>query len=154
MAYNHADLEAAIAKFHSCYVVTKSGCWLWQRSLVGSGYGQLRYGADRRIRFLAHRFSYTLVYGEIPLGTEIDHLCRVRHCVNPNHLEAVTHQENIIRSVKYRPDEYDVGEACRRGHERSKWTGVNTKGKRFCRKCASIHQKNHRQRYNAAQLKG
>ncbi len=73
-------------------------CWLWTGALnvpVPLGYGQ--FSADRRSR-RAHRWSYEHFVGPIPEGLEIDHLCRVRHCVNPSHLEPVTRSENMQRA--------------------------------------------------------
>lgn len=71
-------------------------CWLWRASLSHNGYGAFQYDGRPRP---AHRYSYELLVGPIPEGLEIDHLCRVRHCVNPDHLEAVTHLENVRRGV-------------------------------------------------------
>src|SRR3990167_9081181 len=70
-------------------------CWLWKGSIDSQGYGRL----SRRPRRSAHRFSYQLLIGPIPPGRELDHLCRVRHCVNPDHLEAVTRRVNILRGM-------------------------------------------------------
>ncbi len=69
-------------------------CWLWMASSDHKGYGQFRLDGKNR---KAHRVAYELLIGPIPDGLQIDHLCRVRHCVNPAHLEAVTCQENIRR---------------------------------------------------------
>ena len=72
-----------------------SGCWLWFAGMA-CGYGAFKvaeWGEQR-----AHRVSYLLYKGEIPRGKELDHLCRVKCCVNPEHLEAVTHAENMSRS--------------------------------------------------------
>lgn len=72
-----------------------TGCWLWFGRLTGKGYG----ATNKDGRYInAHRASYELVKGPIPDGLEIDHLCRVRCCVNPDHLEAVTHAENLRRA--------------------------------------------------------
>lgn len=68
-------------------------CWLWTACKNGDGYGQFALAGMRG----AHRVSYEWAKGAIPEGLEIDHLCRIRHCVNPEHLEAVTHRENTLR---------------------------------------------------------
>lgn len=71
------------------------GCWLWQLHLSVDGYGR---GTWHNRTWEAHRAVYTMLRGEIPAGLVLDHLCRVRHCVNPDHLEPVTLQENLRRS--------------------------------------------------------
>lgn len=70
------------------------GCWLWMAGRQPNGYGRLRLDGKA---VYAHRFAYELLIGPIPKGLQIDHLCRVRHCVNPTHLEPVTHRENTLR---------------------------------------------------------
>ena len=71
-----------------------TGCWLWQRATAGKGYGTMRVEGKPRY---AHRLAYELVKGPIPVGLTIDHLCRVHNCINPDHLEVVTQQENVLR---------------------------------------------------------
>lgn len=71
-----------------------SGCWLWIAAIDPAGYGRI---GDRRKVHYAHRVSYQAHKGPIPAGLDLDHKCRVRSCVNPDHLEAVTHLENIAR---------------------------------------------------------
>jgi hypothetical protein len=85
-------------------------CWLWAGSQTSNGYGL--YWASQTV--LAHRYAYELVGGPIPDALQIDHLCRVRHCVNPDHLEPVTQKENVRRgkTSALRPERL----VCRRGH--------------------------------------
>lgn len=71
-----------------------SGCWAWERTLLPNGYGQL--SINGRKHYL-HRIFYLLTYGPIGEGLQIDHLCRNRACCRPDHLEAVTCRENILR---------------------------------------------------------
>ncbi len=68
-----------------------NACWLWSGQLNGDGYGILR-------RSSAHRFAYELLVGKIPDGLQVDHTCSVRNCVNPTHMDLVTHEENVRRS--------------------------------------------------------
>ena len=80
--------------------VDKSGdCWLWTGSRNWDGYGQFQL-KDRSVR--AHRFAYETQVGPIPDGLEIDHLCRVRACARVDHLEVVTHAENMRRAARAR----------------------------------------------------
>lgn len=69
------------------YVDKTSGCWLWTGRTNGGGYGLFGYQSQT---WRAHRLSYTWANGPIPDGLEIDHKCRVRNCVRPSHLQAVT----------------------------------------------------------------
>ena len=71
--------------------LTRSGCWVARRN----GYATVRVGGRRGVG--AHRYTYELVQGPIPKGWTVDHLCAVPGCVNPDHLEAVTHRENVRR---------------------------------------------------------
>jgi hypothetical protein len=120
--------------------VDKSGtCWLWTEHLLANGYARFHVSGSYgyRERPYAHRWIYEVTYGPIPVGMEIDHLCRVRHCVNPTHLEAVTHAENVARTTGHNHGPYDVGTHCKHGHERTpENTGVNKYGARYCRPCA------------------
>lgn len=104
------------------------GCWLWQGVTTVDGYAHYYYGGRR---FLLHRKTYESHVGPIPEGLQIDHLCRVRNCVNPKHLEPVTADENKRRgglAVTH----------CAHGHE---YTAANTRinGRwRGCKACDRI----------------
>lgn len=104
-------------------------CWLWTGALHDLGYA--RFQSDGK-RVYAHRYSYELVNGSIPDGLTIDHLCRVRHCVNPDHLEAVTHRENLRRSA-FQVTSINASKThCPRGH---RYSGRDKRGWRECRQC-------------------
>ena len=71
-------------------------CWLWRGKIGEDGYGRFKsFGESQAM--VAHRFGYLIHRGPIPEGLVLDHLCRVRHCVNPWHLEPVTIGENVMR---------------------------------------------------------
>jgi hypothetical protein len=74
------------------------GCWIWTGAKWARGYGRFTMPGDQR-RVAAHRFGYEQLVGPIPDGLELDHLCRVHSCVNPSHLEPVTHAENSRRGI-------------------------------------------------------
>ncbi len=114
--------------------VTKTNlCWVWTGSLTAQGYGLYTVGWGRNKKtYRAHRMAYELCVQDIPDGLELDHLCRVHNCVNPKHLEAVTHRVNCQRGSRSQNKKTHCG----KNHE---FTEVNTKfskGKRACRACA------------------
>lgn len=114
-------------------------CWLWTGSVKPDGYGSL--WVDGRI-IGAHRVSYELLRGPIPKGHEIDHLCRVPGCVNPDHLEAVTHRENMLRSKSPVAD-HARRTHCPKGHPLS-GDNVYIGGKKYQRLCRTCRQERDR----------
>lgn len=97
-------------------------CWLWTGPIDVNGYGHVNVGSTTTT---AHRAVYRGLVGNIPAALELDHLCRVRHCVNPDHLEPVTHLENVRRRrIVFQP-------TCANGHQRY----VIRLGRRVCLDC-------------------
>lgn len=128
--------------------ITDAGCWIWSASKNECGYGNFAVnGKCRR----AHRVSYVLNKGPIPDGKQIDHICRKRSCVNPEHLEPVTNKENVLRgagltAVNARKTH------CIKGHE---FTEENTrirkgKSRKGCRVCRACHRDSERKRRDNA----
>lgn len=89
----HTPLERILTKRQ----ITPSGCWLWTGARNDSGYGRVGIGGSRT--GAVHRVAYELLIGPVPAALDLDHLCRVRHCFNPKHLEPVTRSENLRRGV-------------------------------------------------------
>lgn len=109
------------------------GCWLWTGTRKATGYGRFYVSPDRRDE-AAHRFAYELLVGQIPDGLHVDHLCRVTRCVNPDHLEPVTQQENNRRQAAARTH-------CPNGHPYDEAnTYVSKRTGRLCRICSRQKQ--------------
>jgi len=110
-------------------------CWLWTGPIDPNGYGRIHFSGRN---LYVHRAVYELLVGSIPDGLECDHVCRVRRCCNPDHVEPVTHAENSGRSpIMGAP----TSTHCKRGHP---FDDANTRitGKgRVCRACARLMKK-------------
>lgn len=139
-------IEARVTRFWERFwtLVDKNGpvpeydhslgeCWIWNGPTTKLGY--VKCVAVAGFTQQPHRASYILANGSIPSGLDIDHLCRVPACVRPNHLEAVTHRENILRGVS--PTAINARKThCPQGHP---YSGdnlrINTDGGRKCLIC-------------------
>lgn len=152
MAYDYKNLPSNLA---NKIVVDGNGCWIWQ-GCKRNGYGRVFHQGKLHT---THRVAYRTLVGEIQSGLELDHLCRVRACCNPEHLEAVLHKVNIHRgavmTANGRPSH--VGTACRHGHEYvdgSYYT--DKKGHRKCRTCrkANMDAYHNRRKERLAQENG
>lgn len=132
------DRTALIARIASRVTIKDCGyatpCWVSDRATNGRGYTKI-YALSAQ--WYTHRLSYVLHFGDIPPGLVLDHLCRVRACCNPEHLEPVTHRTNLLRG-----DTSTAREAatthCPRGHaydEANTYRRPDGQNKRDCRTC-------------------
>jgi hypothetical protein len=117
-------------------VVHAGPCWLWTAARSGNGYGV--FSPTKTTKMAAHRFADQALIGEIPSGLDLDHLCRVRDCVNPTHLEPVTRAENLRRSELTGPGRNFAKTHCLNGHPLSEayvYTDKRGVTHRFCVAC-------------------
>lgn len=110
------------------------GCWLWTGFRYANGYGL--FALDGR-KVYAHRAAYELTVGPIPDGLHIDHLCRVRACIRPDHLEAVPQAENNNRACAIRTH-------CRHGHLLDGRKQRGGKTARYCKTCNRLREQGKR----------
>ena len=124
-------------------------CWEWLGT-KGLGYGLITVGPTWRSH-RAHRVSYRLFVGPIPADLYVDHLCRVKHCVNPNHLQPVTNVENVARGLKGAL-RWGIME-CPQGHPYSGdnlYIETQGKGWRHCKTCMRQHYRTWKARQRMA----
>lgn len=116
-------------------------CWEWQGYRMPFGHGRFRVNG---CKVLAHRWSYEFHVGPIPNGLTIDHLCRNPPCVNPAHLEPVTHRTNVLRGDG--PAAHNAAKThCPSGHAYTPAnTYIDSLGRRVCRVCRSDWQRTYR----------
>lgn len=134
-----------VKRFWSKVEKTPRGCWIWTGQRNREGYGRFAHGSrTTRVHVVqAHRYAYELVHGPITNDLHLDHLCRVTRCVNPDHLEPVTPQVNVLRGIG--PAAINAARThCPQGHA---YDGQNTRlysrptsresssPGRYCRQC-------------------
>ena len=126
----HVLDRAEHARFMRNVKPDPDGCWLWQGPTTPNGYGKYRRPGQRER--VAHRVLWEHYNGPVPDGMELDHLCRARNCVRPEHFEVVTPSENTRRQDHANRNKT----ACPQGHD---YTPENTRtdasGRRNCRTC-------------------
>lgn len=115
-----------------------TGCWIWTASLGPNGYGQMSKGRSGEGMMRAHRFAYLHYRGPIPDGYHLDHLCRVRACVNPWCLEIVTPKTNFLRGTHSTAVTVRTN-TCMRGHSMED-AYIRKNGDRLCRTCTKKYQ--------------
>lgn len=116
-------------------------CWNWTGYKTNKGYGLFRFnGKTSR----SHRVIYNLTYGFIDDTLVIDHICKNRSCVNPDHLELVSQNENIRRGLSGKINNFQSTKThCPKGHE---YSGITKSGYRICRRCRSDQQMQYKRR--------
>lgn len=115
-------------------------CWMWTANKSGPGYGT--FWLEPKVGVPAHRWSWEFFHGPIPDGLHLDHLCRVRLCVNPWHLEPVTVAVNNARARAHMVPKTH----CKQGHEFTEPNTLVQSGTRVCRTCNRVASFNNRRK--------
>lgn len=132
-------------------------CWNWNGALNHGGKGYGRFRGDDGKWYLPHRWAYQQLVGVIPEGLTVDHLCKNTRCVRPDHLEAVSIRENVLRGDG--PPALNARKTmCPKGHQLSGDNlQIRASGRRACRACVRVNERErHRRnadRYNASRRK-
>lgn len=139
MGFTFGDDRLPMRFWNRVNINLVSGCWEWNGSLSPGGYGII--GWKHRNSARAHRVSYQELVGPIKSGLVIDHLCRIKHCVNPAHLEAVTQSVNVRRGKAAESNRLRATRPCKRGHDfhASGDFYRQSGGKRRCGPCARAY---------------
>lgn len=139
---------SSIERFLNYIAINENGCWEWTGFLYPSGYGcfQINGSSTRSHRFAYEWFNQCKLPNYKLTNLQLDHLCRNRKCVNPDHLELVTARENVQRGSRSLAN-IPKKTCCLRGHLYSdKTTFIDYKGYTKCRECKKIYDKKYRQK--------
>jgi len=130
----------SLDRLAECVIISETGCWLWQGCRDSNGYGHLRTPIREGGKYVkAHLAVYRHLVGPVPEGLELDHLCCNPPCVNPDHLEPVTHEENMRRGL------WATKRHCPQGHPYDETnTYIASRGDRQCRICMYTRNRNRR----------
>jgi hypothetical protein len=122
------------------------GCWLWKEHVSPTGYCNFRVGKTKEY---SHRFAWEISNNaKIPKDMTVDHLCKIRHCVNPNHLEIVSRGENALRGDG--PCAKNLRKKlCKRGHELTSYVRDDNKKYRACRVCCKLKMRRLREEWRS-----
>lgn len=136
----------AAVRFWRHVKLNDNGCWIWTGATNRKGYG-VHNAWDEGMRCVyAHRYAYLTFVGPIPVGLQLDHLCRTPACVNPAHLEPVTSAENTRRAGEALGI-FGSATHCVNGHEFTPESCYpSSKGHRCCRACKARRQREYRAR--------
>lgn len=116
-----------------------NSCWHWIGAKGSNGYGQMQMGERKQ---QAHRIAYELFVGPIPKDLTIDHICRVKECVNPKHLRPMTMLENVMDGCKNLKKTH-----CPKGHEYDEANTIRYRTFRYCRACKQANDRAHHVKY-------
>lgn len=129
-----------------------TSCWIWRGPHDGNGYGRLYIAHGK---FLSvHRYAYEQRFGAIPDGLDLDHICRVKDCANPDHLQAVSHAENCLRGIGVHAQNARKTH-CKWGHKFDDENTARTpEGFRKCKACKREYQAKLRARRRSLPVAG
>jgi len=143
---NFLDPKMPTGFWDRCFPCPMSGCWLWFGSINNKGYGTYytRLPASGSNTRYGHRLAYLVLVGSVPAGLELDHKCRTTNCVNPDHLEPVTHVINIRRGKSAQLNRQVTH--CPRGHLYDEENTILYQGRRYCKACQVIARREYKKR--------
>lgn len=146
MPFASAAYADAESKLRACADTSSAGCWLWTGAVNVFGYGQVTYNGDR---WYAHRLAFMVWVGPLATGRDVVHLCGQKHCIRPDHLDAISRQASVQRGITplasrttCKSGKHDVSDASNLRWSRDHWS---------CRLCTNEREAERRARKRAGQ---